>query len=106
VAERPTVASVAREVRQVRSELARIEIELAQQAEHFARRDVTDERLKAVATAADTRLAVLEARLDGVLRDLRKVEERDRARRNLVYGAIASGVVALITAAITAGVLG
>jgi hypothetical protein len=104
--ERPSVAKIAHEVRQVRQDVARLEVEVAQQDDRFARRDVIDARLIGDAAVTAERFASIQATLAVLERDIERFRAHDTSRRNLVFAALASGVVALIVAAVTAGVLG
>lgn len=105
------------EITRLQQAISRLEIETAQSAQAYARRDLLDERLAATAALMAERLAVIHTRLGAhdheiteIQRDARDRENRamarDTARRNIVYAGLVAGIVGLAGAAIQAGVLG
>lgn len=113
----PTISDLAHAVDLLERAVSRIEIESAQADQRYAKKDAVDRELAATATLTAERLAGIIARLNGIDHDVAQIqrdardrelraEQREVAKRNIVYGALVAAIVGLAAAAVQAGVLG
>lgn len=113
----PTISDLAHAVDLLERAVARMEIESAQADQRYATREAVDRELANTATLTAERLAGIVARLNGIDHDVAQIqrdarerelraEQKEVAKRNIVYGALVAAVVGLAAAAVQAGVLG